>query len=396
VDPFVGQRWTEVWPERVAWHLFTVGVLGVLLLILLVSVRSLGEPIPPPGAAAAGAGQAAVPVRVEAVRAERPVSRVRLPGVVEPLARIELGFRVDGQIERYHVLEGQRVEAGEIIADLLRDDLERDVRIARAAASRARAQSGDAASKSKRQNVLLAGKSTSRERVDDARLAHDVASAEVLEAELQLAAAEARLAKASLRAPFAGVIERQLVEAHERTNVHSPVVILTDLSRVRVRGAAPDRLISQLLAGTQAEVRSQAWPERIFVGHIVQIDVGVDPATRTVPFEVEIDNADFALRPELAVEIELQLGEAEERPSLPMAAVLRDSDRQPFCFVAESGLGDSTQAIRRDLSLGRVMRDRVTILAGLSPGERVVVRGQHFVHAGDTLDVLEFAANAKD
>jgi hypothetical protein len=44
MDPFSGQRWSAFTPERIAWHMFTVGVLALLLLVLIVSVESLGDP----------------------------------------------------------------------------------------------------------------------------------------------------------------------------------------------------------------------------------------------------------------------------------------------------------------------------------------------------------------
>jgi multidrug efflux pump subunit AcrA (membrane-fusion protein) len=104
VDPFAGQRWNNAWPERIAWHVFTIGVLGLLLLVLLISIDSLGE-----RTANAESIRAAIPVRVEAVEPRTSHSSVRLPGVVQPGARVELGFRVDSHIARFRAEEGQRL-----------------------------------------------------------------------------------------------------------------------------------------------------------------------------------------------------------------------------------------------------------------------------------------------
>lgn len=89
MDPFAGQRWRGVRLEHLAWHAFSGGVLGLLLLILLVSVNSLGEPVA--SVKAGPPAQIAVPVEIEPVERGRDHTRVRLPGVADPYARVELG-----------------------------------------------------------------------------------------------------------------------------------------------------------------------------------------------------------------------------------------------------------------------------------------------------------------
>jgi RND family efflux transporter MFP subunit len=384
MDPFSGQRWNEVRPEQIGWHLFTVGVLGLMLLVLLVSVQSLGEP---PSIETGPPMRTAIPVEVEPVQERSRHSTLRLPGVVEPGSRAELGFRVDGHIAGFRVREGERVEVGEIIADLDADELEREVRLASAQLESARAVARGAETRQRRQSELLARNSTSIQHFDQAELDRDVAASRAREAELHLSVAQRQLEKARLRAPFAGIIEARLVEPHELTTRHSTVVVLTDLSIVKVQAALPDRLIARLEPGAEAIVHAAAWPGREFSGRVSRIDVSVDPTTRTVPFEITVNNTDLALRPQLGVELELSLSRTEARTSLPLAAVLRDSEREPFCFVVDETDG-GIQAERRPLVLGEIAQDRVVITAGLTPGESVVVRGQHFVHAGDPLNVV--------
>ena len=71
-------------------------------------------------------------MRVETVAAERVVPRLVVPGIVEAKSRIELGFRVSGFVARFGVEEGDRVEAGAVIAELDASDLERELRAAQA------------------------------------------------------------------------------------------------------------------------------------------------------------------------------------------------------------------------------------------------------------------------
>jgi len=83
MDPFTGQRWSEFKPERIAWHMFTVGVLALLLIVLLISVETLGDPPTVDSAPPAGArAPADIEHRARDVEAARPVG-----GLVPSAAR---------------------------------------------------------------------------------------------------------------------------------------------------------------------------------------------------------------------------------------------------------------------------------------------------------------------
>lgn len=342
------------------------------------SVPSSASAPPAPSAASAKA------VTLEAL-APRPVTRsVTAPGVVEAQARIALAFRVPGFVERFHVDEGDRVEAGALLAELERDELERALRRARAALARAEAQAGDAQRALERQTELLARNATPVQRYEEARSAVEMAEAERDQARVAVETAADQLDKAALRAPVAGTVERRMAEPHERATPEVPVLVLTRLDPATVRAALADTRAAALRVGALAWVRTPLRPGRRLEGRIARIAVAADPATRTLPFEVEVPNPDGALRPELSVDVEVPTGPAEPLLLVPLAAVLRDVDTRPFCFGAVER-GGALHAERRPVTLGEVYGERVAVTSGLAPGDRVVVRGQHFLRPGDPL-----------
>ena len=82
-----------------------------------------------------------------------------------------------------------------------------------------------------------------------------------------------------------------------------------------------------------------------------------------------------------------------------MKAVVRDGGLQPLCFVVtedDSEGGTGLRAESRPVVLGGLWGDRVGIEAGLAPGARVIVAGQHFVRSGDPVHVVPPAANPED
>ncbi len=329
-------------------------------------------------------------VRTLVVAPEPVAPALVMPGVVEADARIELSFRVTGYVERFHVEEGDRVEAGQVLAELDLADLERELRAARAALERAGAQAEEARSSYERQRRLHERASASEQAYDAARSADRMARAQLDETRMRVETAEDRLAKGTLRAPRAGYIERRLVEEHELATAQTPVLVLTDLDEVTVRAAVAESHLPRLAVGGAAQVRSAQRPDDPLPATIERIDVAADPATRTVPFELAVANPGLALRPELMVEVEVPLGEPERHLLVPLAAVLRGADTRPFCFLARSGLPDEPgdHAVRRAVAIGAVHGERVVVERGLAPGDRVVVRGQHFLRPGARLRIV--------
>ena len=119
--------------------------------------------------------------------------------------------------------------------------------------------------------------------------------------------------------------------------------------------------------------------------------IGDDPAHTTHLVEVflerelmQLEGAHIHLLGDVQ---EFKRGKQKISGHLLMHWILRDSEREPFCFVVDESEGE-LQAERRPLVLGEIAQDRVVVTAGLTPGETVVVRGQHFVHAGDPLNVV--------
>ena len=107
--------------------------------------------------------------------------------------------------------------------------------------------------------------------------------------------------------------------------------------------------------------------------------------------EVRAANPGLALRPGQVVSVEEGLGPERAGASVPLAAVLRGDDGVPFCFVVDEADGGPRAAARR-VALGPMHDARVEIASGLAQGERVVVRGQHYLADGDPLAVVEARA----
>ena len=358
---------------------------NMLCALASVSICACGESA---SVDAAPPGPPPKPVRVVLVGSVPIAPTLEVPGIVEARARMSLAFRVEGFVERFPAEEGARVEAGDVIAELDPRDARRERALALADLERSQARTVEARLEHQRQSELLQSRSTSRQRFEKAKAALEVAEAEARSATLRVEAAEDRIEDCTLKAPVSGYLEQHLIEEHEFTRAGAPVLVLVDLDTVLVRAEAPHRKLALLQQGSAAMIRSSAWPGREFLGKIHFVSVSADPVTHTVPFEVSLENPSLALRPEMLVDVEVRGAVDETLRAVPLSAVLRDAALEPFCFVV-AGDENGTLAERRVVTLGRMIKDRATILSGLRSGERVIVRGQHFLSDGDAVRIVE-------
>jgi RND family efflux transporter MFP subunit len=331
------------------------------------------------------------PVEIETLRPQSFTSWVHVSGLVEAEARMDLSFRVDGTIERYHVEEGDYVDTNAVIAELDARDYERNVNLARAALESAEARATEAQRELARQERLVAARTSSTQEHEAAGSAALVTRSEVRQNKLQLEAAEAALEDCQLRAPVAGYIEHRLLEKHEFASLQRPVVVLTQLEHVKVRSSVADRLLASLEKGAEATILSGAWPGREFKGTVIRIALAADPKTHTLPVELRVANPDLALRPAMVVDVALKSGASDPLLTVPLKAVVRDGGLQALCFVVsdtQSSDGAQLRVESRPVVLGRLWGDRIAIDAGLSAGDRVIVKGQHFVRSGDAVHVI--------
>jgi RND family efflux transporter MFP subunit len=337
--------------------------------------------------AVSGGDRPVIPVHVETVASERSTPALVVPGVVEAKVSRSLAFRAAGRIARFRVAEGDRVEPGDAIAEFDRFELEGGVRAARAALVRARERWAETERRYGRQQQLLELASDSRWQQGSVRIESAVRGDEMRYARAVLAAAEARLAAGVLRAPAAGIVDRRYGAVGEVVSPGAPVVRLTELATVALRAEVPLALLPLVRVGGSAVVRSGAAGGGELAGTIRRVAPAADPASGVVSFEVWVENRGLALRPAMVAEIAVDVAQREAVCTIPLVAVLRGIDARPFSFVVV-GEDANLRVERRRLTLGGLQDDRVSVIAGLVAGDRVVTLGRDLVTVGDGVTIV--------
>ena len=173
-----------------------------------------------------------------------------------------------------------------------------------------------------------------------------------------------------LRSPLAGkVLELTVVPGEFRNDTSASVMTIADLSSVWVTSQVPESYIRFVQQGERVEIGLVAYPGELFEGRVSRIADTVDPQTRTVKVQAELDNRTGRFRPEMFGSIH-HVESTATMTVVPSAAVLQDGARTAV-FV-ERGVGRFEE---RNVSLGKRAGDLVRVTSGVQPGDSVVVDG---------------------
>ena len=368
------------------------------------------------------------PVKVLVVRASPVEVRRDYPAVVLPAQEVELSFRVSGQIVELPVRGGTQVGEGDLVAQLDTRDFEaelarlesqlaqaraqlkvltsgaraEDVAVLEAEVAAAQAEVDGAAADVERTRALVERQVIARAKLDDELTKLRVAEA-ALEARRQAlikgragareeevaaqqavidgleqsaATARANLADTGLRAPFAGIIAKRLVENFANVQAKEPVAVLQKLDTLNLSFDVPGPDVVELAdrATLSAVAVLDSLPGQEFAAELVEFATQADPATLTYRGRVAIRVPDGPLiLPGMVgriVATDTLDGLAEI--SVPLTALGSEADGTPFVWVVAE---TDNRVSRRIIRTGEVSGVAVAVLEGLNEGDVVVTAG---------------------
>lgn len=328
-------------------------------------------------------------ITVTAVTAGTASSGLRAPGVVEPNAykQIVVTPLVSGRITRVSAELGQQVQRGQTIAQIFSPELAE----AQTRYVSARAELDAHEQELARTEKLVEIGAASRQELERIHAEHTARRAEVqsLATRLQLLGLSATVietlgpgksveATTTVAAPIAGVITKR--EANVGTNVDPSTQLFTivDLATVWLVADVFEKDFARVRVGTLATITTSAYPDLALRGRVSYIDAQVSPETRTAKVRVEVPNPRAELRLGMYAEAVFGGDEGPATPLIPRSAVQNVGDRTVVYLVDPTQPGRFTE---REVRLGTPAADRVSVLAGVKPGDVVVAEGSFSVRA---------------
>ena len=335
----------------------SVARLGVVALLALAACGKKAEDGPGAGAGGGGGGGApGIPVEVAVARQDTVVDAILATGEVEAIQSAELKPEVDGRIVEILMREGSEVREG---APLFRiDDAELKAEVARAAAERDLAEQALA-----RTRALLDQKAASTSDLERAE-----ATARSARASLELL--QVRLARTTVRAPFAGVLGQRMVSLGDYVTSSTALVRIQTVDPQRVSFTVPERYARDVKPGQQVAFRVAALPGEEFQGKVDFVSPSVQLPARTLLIKALVPNGRRHLQAGMFTETRLSTAVRPRAIVVPEEAVFSVQGTQVVWAVVDG------KANRRPVTIGVRSPGEAEITSGLNAGEQVVVGGQ--------------------
>ncbi len=306
---------------------------------------------------------------VEAARAQVASAEAQVGAASSQRARAEADLRRIQQLFQEGAIPAQQVDAARAAAEAARAQHEAAQAQWRAAREQLRAaQAALQLAQTNFQQVALRQRDVEQ------------AEAAVRQAEAALRLARLQLQHTAVRAPLSGVVVERRVDPGEYAAPGAPLLVVADVSTVRVSLAVSETQIRTVRVGQVVRVTVDALPGRSFTGRVEGWSPAADPRTRSFLVKVRLPNPDGALRPGMFARGRVSVLSRRDVPAVPEEAVSREGTRA-YVFVVASGV-----ARRRAVTVG-LSADGWVEVPGLSPGTRVVVSGRALLRDGDPVRV---------
>ena len=394
-------------------RLALLGVLGLAILLAIGIVPRIQRHSELAEAVKASRSSALVVTVVKPTLAPRTAD-LTLPGSIQAIQEASIYSRVDGYLKRRLVDIGDRVQSGQVLAEIDTPDLDQQLAQARAAAAaseaslaqarsgllqaRATLQHNHATAEYARTNLsrwraLRDRNLVAQQDVDDRQIAFDSSQADVAAAEANVESLQSNVIAAQanvdasranvqrlqemqafqrVRAPFAGVITVRFVDAGAlisagSTSTTTPMFRLAQTDDLRVFLNVPQTFMTAITPGMRVQVLIREFPQKPFDGVVANASGALDPASRTLLTEVRMRNAEGTVRPGMYADVKLHLERDHPPLIIPTSALIIQASG-PRVAV----LGPDQKVRFQAVELGRDYGATVEIVRGIEAGDQVV------------------------
>jgi len=348
-------------------------------------------------------------LRVAKVKASDPIIDVTLPATTLAFTMANIYARVSGYISKRNVDIGDRVKTGDLLVEISAPEIDHQLAQAeatlaqnKAAVAQILANKELARVTAEREGPLVRKGFESKLQGDTNRLNLQAQEAQVAVAKANVAAQEAQVKVArqqkkylSVLAPFDGVVTKRnvnigdLVQGDATSGTFMFTVMQSEVIRTQVY--VPQDQAFGLAPGVAAIVRVPELPGRTFPGKVTRVADALQPGTRTLLAEIDIENSDGALTPGLYCTVELHIPRKTRSLLVPASAIIFNQEGMQVAVVKDGTAHIQKITVARDLGTDIEARD------GVKEGDEVILNPPVTLANGDKVTVrpAEKAAGKK-
>ena len=295
--------------------------------------------------------------------------------------------QVSGPVSRVVVVPGQNVHQGEPMLYVASPDYSQlRTNYLKAKAAYALAQKASVRAQDLYEHRAIAEQNLEQAQAAEVQASGDLVAAQAALKVMGVADPDALVQgppsfEVSLKAPVSGLVVEQDVSAGQLIQPGTTqCFVISDISTVWVLVNVYQKDLPYVRVGDQVTIQTDTYPE-LFRGRISYVAASLDPSTRTLQARIATNNPGEKLKKDMYVVATVNAGTIPNAIALPDAAVLRDSENQPFVYAAAS----ANQFGRRSVTLGESLNGKTEITSGLKAGDRVIGDGSLFLQFANSL-----------
>jgi RND family efflux transporter MFP subunit len=330
---------------------------------------------------------AAVPtVNVVHPKADAPTDEIILPGNTQAFTDAPIFARTNGYVKSWYFDIGARVKKGQLLAVIETPEIDQQLQQARADLQTAQANLRQAQITADRWEALWQTNSVSKQETDVAVNAFHAMKATVDSNTSNVRRLEELQGFQKIYAPFDGVITARNTDIGALINsgASTPTQELFHLAAInilRVFVAVPQPYAPAVRPGATATLTLDEFPGKVFNGTIARNSNSIDPASRTLLVEVDVDNRTGQLLPGAYVLVHLKLPQSIASVTIPVNTLLFRSEG------LRVGVVRNGRAELVPVTIGRDYGERVEVVSGLQPTDAVIVNPSDSLISGTAVRV---------
>ena len=353
------------------------GVAVVLLILVVFAAVGILRRIHAGDVLAARTNSMAAPtVSVATAKAGAPVETLILPGNVTAFTDSPIYARTDGYLDHWYFDIGARVKKGALLAVISTPELDRQVSQAESDLATAEATANNARIQAERYSGLVKSNAVSQQDTDTFVNQAAATAAAVKSAQANLQRLREMQSFEKVYAPFDGVVTArevdtgQLISSGSGQGAGTELFHMQALQTLRVYTNVPQLFSQTMKRGMKVGLTFPEYPGKTFEGTLVRTADAIDPVSRTLLVEVDVDNRSGTLMPGSLAQVHFRTPSAGPAYIVPASALIFRREGIQLSIVTSSGAGTVAHLI--PVTIGEDDGATVQIVSGLTPNDKVI------------------------
>ena len=379
----------EKGPQRRQYRAL-LGVLAALALLGAAIYFGIRSRVAEAKTLARATEQSAVPI-VNVIHPKRgaPTSEIVLPGGAQAFVDAPIYARTNGYLKKWYFDIGARVKQDQLLAEIETPEVDQQLEQARSELETAKANLNLATTTADRWKKLLEEDSVSKQETDQAVSNLQAQKATVASSAANVHRLQELQSFEKVYAPFDGIITARntdvgaLINAGAATTPGRELFHLAAIHTLRVYVSVPEVYLRAAIPGAIATLTLDEFPGQVFRGTLARNANAIDPISRTLLVEVDVDNPAGQLLPGAYMSIHLKLPEQTRSVTIPANTLLFRSEG------LRVGVVKNNRVALIPAKIGRDYGDTVEVLSGLQPADAIIVDPSDSLISGAEVQVRE-------